>query len=226
MPEDLTQPPWITTKPGDHPEFTREVTPEEIERARRARSELRQLLDGPGAALITDDSRFLRDAMRDEEVARANYDLFIAAGLPDSAVPHRAVLYEALIRQGRLDEAREFADDSQLSHIETLKAALCRSSEQKHDCGREAVRLNGKERHLNRRFEREQIFNPILGKVVTVKECVHCGEPSAFEGLPERQQAIALARQHVQAQAEAKPGHLGRNLKMDDTLADHVLIPD
>lgn len=168
-----------------------EIHAERIRRANEQASELSHSRFQPAG------TAFLRGA-QNREIAHGecleqlgNVNLNFAADRQTLIAHHLREYSRALYQQGRFNEALLVAvDDEERDYINRLIEADAKPDDDECACEREVV--DGLT--LCRRFERESILSPRLGKVVTVKECSRCGDLNIFEGLPKRQQRIALLR--------------------------------
>lgn len=168
-----------------------EIHAERIRRANEQASELSHSRFQPAG------TGFLNGA-RNREIAHGecleqlgNVSLNFAADRQTLIAHHLREYSCALYQQGRFNEALLVAvDDEQRDYINRLIEADAKPDDDECACEREVV--DGLT--LCRRFERESILSPHLGKVVTVKECSKCEDLNIFDGVPARQERIAALR--------------------------------
>lgn len=212
--------PWDESRPGTHPAFTKEVTPEEIEAVKR---QARELASGHGRALLTDKSRFLADSEANAEHHRANLDLAMSEKMDQRIIAaHRLAYAMNLINLGMFVEAEQLISDrrgralpgfkelrrriTKLEHaVNRDDADECKCKRRRHSVPHhnevQAATRQPKENEIEipRRHNVGMIFSPKHGAVVDVWECYLCGHCNAHpNGPPASQAHIHAAR----AQAE------------------------
>lgn len=196
------RPPWDTSAPGKHPAF-----------APPTHEEVKRLAGGLGRVMMTDDQRFVEQWLRQEELCRANLELFEAQRRKKEAHQYRGALANALCRLGRFAEAVDLVAKKGrarpgyaklLSEIKLFQYAVEIDDDVFCGCDRpkatlEVTAKQSVEVELNRRYALGEVFSQKHRKVVTVWVCDVCGEPNAYDGTPERQQKIEEARRAVAA---------------------------
>jgi len=210
-----SQPPWLTTKPGQPSAVTRPVTEEEIQAAIAARDRARAMTETPfGQSMMLAEDRFLDSARRNKESFAANLALYM--GQPSSE-ENRARINTC--REGLAKACRDLGEFvAALSVItDTLGRALSGFADLKkqilawaaavelpdyHRCAcispvvELTLPMTGSkvEGQLPHYSIAGMCYSHAHGKVVKVNRCDLCNCLNAFDGVPEEMVEIEAIR--------------------------------
>jgi hypothetical protein len=247
-----TKPPWDESLPGTHPAF-KKPTKDEIEGARKALAEARQLSTGMGAREMTAKQHWLEGARSREELHRLNLLYFENAKPKEvggsktktTQIQHHRFGLVAVLRDlGRFHEALELASTVVGKARKTrpgfgplvdrvyemgMAVALDDFALDTCGCSRPVFAVQVSERKavdvaLPRRHKVGLIFSIPHGKVVDLWRCGVCGMLNAHDlGPPEAQAELHELRHQAEL---AERGRLGRNRVAKDHAAhaDHLLF--
>lgn len=87
---------------------------------------------------------------------------------------------DALAMQGKYAEAAEIHPDPlRQEHFEKIIAAIEKPDEAKCNCPDATAKMGEVDLSITPRFERDRIFSPVHGEVVSLVECHKCGHQNA-----------------------------------------------
>lgn len=114
-----------------------------------------------------------------EETAQTNLDQ--AKGRDKAArLLVEAQLADAVAMQGRYAEAAKLHPDKhRRKHFRDLVRAIEKPDDEKCTCKDKSISIDKQQVDLTPRFERERVFSPVHGEIVSVVECMKCKHKNA-----------------------------------------------
>jgi hypothetical protein len=153
-------------------------------------------------AKMTESERLIGRGALLEATARGNLE--VSAGRNKEArILAENQLADALAMQGQFALAAETHNDKhRRKYFRDIVKAIEKPDTEKCDCPDSKATMNDVELAVTPRFEREKIFSPLHGDLVSVIECQKCGHRNAR---PPRSRLLPMQAALSQAEAARRP---------------------
>lgn len=151
---------------------------------------------------LSDAERLVGRGVLLEQTARQNLE--IAKGRNKEArILAQNQLAEGLALQGKYAEAAEtHTDRVTRKYYRDIVRAINKPDEDRCKCKDSQAKMNGVDLSITPRFERDKVFSPVHGKIVSLVECSKCGDLNAR---PLKSRLIPMQGALQESEANKKP---------------------
>lgn len=158
-------------------------------------------------AKLTDAERLIGRGKLLEETARLNLEASTGKN-QEARILTQNQLADALAMQGRYAEAAEtHTEADRRKYFRDVVHAIEMPDDEKCNCSDRKAKVDGVEIAITPRFERDKIFSPVHGEVVSLVECSKCGHSNAR---PLRSRLL----KHISAESQNSAMIQGRNPRL------------